>query len=146
MTGRLALLLGVVLLIGCAGSRQAAETSELEVWVGTWQGMALHENRNDPPRQWTMVLTLHKGRLRGVMNDNFGEMRRKKLEGIKIVDDELHFTVAFETSRGLHRICRHRARLQDDIMLSLFDGSEGGRALAGKWEARRIAGAPTATQ
>jgi hypothetical protein len=108
--------------------------------------MALQENRNDPPRQWTMVLTLHKGRLRGVMSDNFGEMRRKKVEGIKIVDGELHFTVAYETSRGLHRICRHRARPQDNILLSLFDGSEGGRALAGKWEARRTADTPAPTQ
>jgi hypothetical protein len=146
MTGRLVLLIGVSLLIGCAGSRQATENSDLEMWVGTWQGMALQENRNDPPRQWTMVLALHKGRLRGVMSDNFGEMRRKKVEGIKIVDGELHFTVAYETSRGLHRICRHRARLQDNILLSLFDGSEGGRALAGKWEARRTADTPAPTQ
>jgi hypothetical protein len=146
MTGRFVLLIGVSLLFGCAGTRQAPENAEWEMWVGTWQGMALQENRNDPPRQWTMVLTLHNGWLRGVMSDNLGEMRRKKVEGIKIVDGELHFTVAYETSRGLHRICRHRARLQDDILLSLFDGSEGGRALTGKWEARRIAGAPAATQ
>jgi hypothetical protein len=146
MTGRLALLIGVSLLIGCAGSRQAEKNPELEMWVGTWQGMALLENRNDPPRQWTMVLSLRKGRLRGIMSDNLGEMRRRKLEDIKIVDGELHFTVAYETSRGLHRICRHHAQLQDDILLSRFDGSEGGRALAGKWEARRIAGMPTATQ
>jgi hypothetical protein len=108
--------------------------------------MALQENRNEAPRQWTMILTLRKGRLRGVMSDNLGEMRRKKVEGIKIVDGELHFTVAHETSRGLHRICRHRARLHDGMLLSLFDGSEGGRALEGKWEARRTAGTPTATQ
>lgn len=146
MTGRFVLLIGVSLLIGCAGSRQAMENTELETWVGTWQGMALHENRNDPPRQWTMVLRFHKGRLRGVMSDNLGEMRRKKVEGIEIVDGELHFTVAYETSRGLHRICRHHARRQDDMLLSLFDGSEGGRAIAGKWEARRIAGTPAVTQ
>ncbi len=146
MTGRLALLIGVSLLFGCAGSRQAAENPEWEMWVGTWQGMALQENRNDPPQQLTMVLTLHKGKLRGVMSDNFGEMRRKKVAGIKIVDGELHFTVAHETSRGLHRICHHRARLQDDMLLSLFDGSEGGRSLAGKWEARRTADTPAATQ
>jgi hypothetical protein len=146
MTGRLALLIGVSLLIGCAGSRQAAENPEWETWVGTWQGMALHENRNDPPRQWTMVLSIRKGQLRGIMSDDLGEMRRRKLEDIKIVDGELHFKVAHETSRGLHRICRHRAHLQDDILLSVFDGSEGGRALEGKWEARRTAGTPAATQ
>ena len=138
--------LWIWLIVGCAGPRQSVENSEQQMWVGTWRGMAIRENRVETPRQWTMVLTLHKGRLRGVMSDNLGEMRRKKVEGIKIVDGELHFTVAYETSRGLHRICRHRARRQDDILLSLFDGSEGGRALAGKWEARRIAGAPAATQ
>jgi hypothetical protein len=138
--------LGVLLLAGCAGSRQTAETSEWEMWVGTWQGMALPENRNDPPQQWTMILSIHKGQLRGVMSNDLGEMRRKKLEGIKIVDNELYFTVAYETSRGLHRICRYRARLQDDMLLSLFDGSEGGRSLEGKWEARRIAGVPSATR
>lgn len=146
MSRRLFLLISVLLLAGCAGSRQTVENSELQMWVGTWQGMALQENRNDPPRQWTMVMSLRKGRLRGVMSDNLGEMRRRKLEDIKIVDGELHFTVAYETSRGLHRICRHRAHLQDDILLSVFDGSEGGRALEGKWEARRIAGTPAATQ
>lgn len=146
MTGRLVFLMGVLLLIGCAGSRQAEKNPELEMWVGTWQGMALLENRNDPPRQWTMVLSLRKDRLRGIMSDNLGEMRRRKLEDIKIVEGELHFSVAYETSRGLHRICRHRARLQDDILLSLFDGSEGGRSLTGKWEARRTAGTPAAAQ
>lgn len=140
------LLIGVLVFAGCAGSRQAEQNPELEMWVGTWQGMALLENRNDPPRQWTMTVSFRKGQLRGVMSDNLGEMRRRKLEDVKIVDGELHFTVAYETSRGLHRICRHRAHLQDDILLSVFDGSEGGRALEGKWEARRIAGTPTATQ
>jgi hypothetical protein len=146
MSRWLFLLIGALLSAGCAGSRQAAENPELQQWVGTWQGMALQENRNDPPRQWTLILSIHRGRLRGVMSDNLGEMRRRKLENVKIVDGELRFTVAYETSRGLHRICRHHAKLEDDILLSRFDGSEGGRALEGKWEARQVAGASTATQ
>jgi hypothetical protein len=128
--------------MSCAGSRQTTENPELQPWVGIWQGMALQESRNDQPRQWTLTLTLKKGRLRGVMSDDVGEMRRKKVEDLQIVDDELHFKVSYETTRGLHMSCAHRAKLQDDTLLSLFEGSEGGRALAGKWEARRMIIAP----
>ncbi|MDZ7291659.1 MAG: hypothetical protein ONB44_17460 [candidate division KSB1 bacterium] len=144
MTRWFILVTGALLLFGCAGSRRGAENPELQPWVGTWQGMALQESRNDQPRQWTLVLTLKKGRLLGVMHDDLGEMRQKKLKGLKIVDGELHFTVSYETARGLHMICHHRANLQDDTILSLFEGSEGGRALAGKWEARRVFSVPQA--
>jgi len=146
MTRQVFFAVGIFLLISCAGSRQTADNPELQPWLGVWQGMALQESRRDQPRQWTLVLTLKKGRLHGFMRDDAGEMRRQKLEELKIVDDELHFKVAYETRRGLHMICRHRAKLQDDTLLSLFEGSEGGRALAGKWEARRRILAPEANQ
>jgi hypothetical protein len=134
--------IGMFWFIGCAGSRQAAENTELQPWVGVWQGLALQESRQDQPRQWTLILSLKKKQLHGVMSDDIGEMRRKKLENLKVIDDELHFKVAYETTRGLHMICEHRAKLQDDTLLSLFEGREGGRALAGKWEARRTVLAP----
>jgi hypothetical protein len=73
-------------------------------------------------------------------------MRRKRVENLKIVDGELHFTVSYETMRGLQMDCRHRARLQDDNLLSRFDAREGGRALEGKWEARKILGTTEAAQ
>src|SRR5574341_854665 len=146
MTRWLALWTGVLLLLGCAGSRQTGENADLQMWVGTWQGMALQENRSDSPRQWRLVLSLKNNRLAGVMSDNLGEMRRKPVENLKIVDGELHFTVSYETMRGLQMDCRHRARLQEDILLSRFDAREGGRALEGKWEARKIVGATEATQ
>jgi hypothetical protein len=145
MTNRTVFLIGVLLLLGCAGSRQATENPELQPWVGIWRGMALEESRDDPPRQWTLTLTLKKGSLRGVMSDDIGEMRRKRLEDVKIVDDELHFKVLYETTRGLLMSCEHRAKLQDDTILSIFRGSEGGRALAGKWEARRMVLKPAVT-
>jgi len=135
-------LIGIFSLMSCAGSRQTAENPEQQPWVGIWQGMALQESRNDQPRQWTLILTLKKNQLRGVMSDDMGEMRRKKLENLRIVDDELYFKVSYETTRGLHMVCEHRAKLQDDTLLSLFEGSEGGQALAGKWEARRTMLAP----
>jgi hypothetical protein len=141
-----ALIAALWFLLGCGSSRQAGENADLQMWVGTWQGMALQENRSDPPRQWILVLSLDKNRLIGVMSDDRGEMRRKKVENLKVVDGELYFTVSYETSRGLQMDCRHRIRLQDDILLSHFDGREGGRALEGKWEARKNAGATEATQ
>lgn len=143
MTRRFIFSIGILLLTSCAGTRQEAVKPELQPWVGTWQGMALQESRDDQPRQWTLVLTQKKGKLRGVMSDDINEMRRKKLEDVKIVDDELHFKVSYETTRGLHMHCEHRVKLQDDTILSIFTGSEGGRALAGKWEARRMVLAPT---
>jgi len=143
MTAKFAGLIGLLLLTGCAGSRQTAENPALQPWVGMWQGLALQESRQDQPRQWSLVLAVKNGRLRGFMSDDIGEMRRKRLEDLKIVDDELHFKVFYETTRGLHMICAHRAKLQDgNTLLSLFEGSEGGRALAGKWEARRMVLAP----
>lgn len=147
MTRHLILLLGAAWLgLGCAGSRQTGGNVDLQMWVGAWQGMALQENRSDPPRQWILVLSLNKNRLSGVMSDDRGEMRRKRVENLKLIDGELCFTVSYETSRGLQMDCRHRARLQDDILLSHFDGREGGRAFEGKWEARKSAGATEATQ
>jgi len=142
MTRRFVSFIGILLLTSCAGSRQTAENPELQPWVGTWQGMALQESRDDQPRQWTLILTQKKGKLRGVMSDGLGEMRRKRLEDVKLVDDELHFKVFYETTRGLHMHCEHRVKLQDDTLLSIFTASEGGRALAGKWEARRMVLAP----
>jgi len=144
MTRRFVFFIEILLLMGCAGSRQTAENPELQPWVGTWQGMALQESRDDQPRQWTLILTQKNGKLRGVMSDDIGEMRRKRLEDVKLVDDELHFKVFYETTRGLHMNCEHRVKLQDDTILSIFTGSEGGRALAGKWEARRMVLAPAA--
>ena len=141
-----ALIAAVWFLLGCASSRQSGESADLQMWVGTWQGMALQENRSEPPRQWILVLSLNKNRLSGVMSDDRGEMRRKKVENLKLVDGELYFTVSHETSRGLQMDCRHRAHLQDDILLSHFDGREGGRAFEGKWEARKTASAAEAKQ
>jgi len=145
MTRQFVFLIGILLLTSCAGTRQEAENSELQPWMGTWQGMALQESRDDQPRQWTLILTQKKGKLRGVMSDDINEMRRKRLEDVKLVEDELHFKVFYETTRGLHMHCEHRVKLQDDTILSIFTGSEGGRALAGKWEARRMVLAPAAT-
>jgi len=145
MTRRFVFLMGILLLTGCAGTRQEAEIPELQPWVGIWQGMALQESRDDQPRQWTLTLSQKKGKLRGAMSDDLGEMRRKKLEDVRLVDDELHFKVSYETTRGLHMHCAHRMKLQDDTILSIFTGSEGGRALAGKWEARRMVLVPAAT-
>jgi len=142
MATRFVGLIGILFLTSCAGTRQETESPELQPWVGTWQGMALQESRDDQPRQWTLVLMQKKGKLRGVMSDDIDEMRRKKLEDVEIVDDELHFKVSYETTRGLHMNCEHRVKLQDDTILSIFTGSEGGRALAGKWEARRMVLAP----
>jgi hypothetical protein len=137
--------LGIFLFMSCAGSRQTTALAELQPWEGMWQGLALQESHSDQPRQWSLVLAQKNGRLRGFMSDDIGEMRRKKLEDLKIVDDELHFRVAYETTRGLQMICTHRAKLQNDnTLLSLFEGKEGGRALAGKWEARRMVLAPAA--
>ncbi len=144
MTRRFVSFIGILLLTSCAGSRQTAENPELQPWVGTWQGMALQESRDDQPRQWRLILTQKKGKLRGVMSDDINEMRRKKLEDVQIIDDELHFKVSYETARGLHMHCEHRVKLQDDTLLSIFTGSEGGRSLAGKWEARRMVLAPAA--
>ncbi|MCG3117894.1 MAG: hypothetical protein ALAOOOJD_00006 [bacterium] len=130
---------GVLLFSSCAGSRQTAENPELQPWVGIWQGMAIPESRHDQPRQWQLTLSLKKGRLQGLMSDDLGEMRREKLQDLKILDGELHFRLSYETARGLHRICSHRVTLQDEnTLLSLFGGSEGGRELSGKWEAKRM--------
>ena len=145
MTRQLVFLIGILFLTSCAGSRQTAENPALQPWVGTWQGMALQESHDDQPRQWTLILMQKKGKLRGMMSDDIGEMRRKRLEEVKLVDDELHFKVFYETTRGLHMHCEHRVKLQDDTILSIFTGSEGGRALAGKWEARRMVLAPAPT-
>jgi hypothetical protein len=123
------------------------DNPELQKWAGTWHGMALRENRADPSRQWTLVLSLKNGRLLGVISDDIGELRRKKVDDLRVVDGQLHFSITYETARGLQVNCRHRADWQDDKLLSVFEGREGGRAFEGKWEAERIPGTQgTATQ
>jgi hypothetical protein len=147
MIRRTILAVGILLFAGCSGSRQTvAENPELQLWVGAWEGMAIRENQADSPRQWTLVLTLKNGRLRGVMSDDVGEMRRKKVDELRIVGEQLYFSVNYETARGLQVICRHHAQLEDYKLLSVFVGREGGRAFEGKWEAKRIFSAEEATQ
>jgi hypothetical protein len=108
--------------------------------------MALRENRAEPPRQWTLVLSLKNGRLLGVMSDDAGEMRRLRLDDLRVTNSVLQFSVTYETSRGLQVVFRHRARLMEDKLLSVFVGREGGRPFDGKWEAQRISAAEAAAQ
>ena len=138
MQTRMVILLGVLFFIGCAGTRSNTENPELQPWAGMWQGLAIQESHHDQPQQWTLILSQKNGKLHGKLSDDIGEMRRKKLEEIKLIDGELHFKVQYETRRGLHMTCQHRIKMQDDTLLSVFSGMEGGRALSGVWEARRM--------
>jgi hypothetical protein len=146
MTRWIVLIIGSLLMVGCAGTHQTADNPELQMWVGTWQGVAMRENRPDPPRQWTLVLSQKNGRLHGVISDDLGELRRKKVDDLRIVNDQLQFSLSYETARGLQVVCHCRVQLEEDKMLTSFDGREGGRAFEGKWEARRIIVSRQATQ
>lgn len=138
MTRWIVLIIVSVLVVGCAGTRQTVDNPELQVWVGAWQGVAIRENRPDPPRQWTLVLSQKNGRLYGVISDDLGELRRKKVDDLRIVNDQLQFSMSYETARGLQVVCRCRVQLKEDKMLTAFEGREGGRAFEGKWEAKRL--------
>ena len=135
---RLTCVLLLILLAGCGGTRQQANMQTLEKWAGKWSGQGLRENRLDPLQTWTLELSLHDGRLAGVMDDALGEMRKQKLRNVRLVEDVLYFKLGFETSRGLHVVYQHEVRITGDKMLSLFHGQEGGKSFTGKWEAKRV--------
>lgn len=59
-----------------------------------------------------------------------------KIEKISVTANELGFTFSYETSRGLRAVFNNSAIREGHRLLSLFEGSEGGRAFRGKWEAR----------
>lgn len=134
----LAMMLALLALFGCGGSRALVDVKLLEPWVGSWRGQGLRDNRADPLQQWTVALALRENRLAGTINDELGEMRNIELRDVHVADDELFFKVNYESSRGLHVTYQHRARMQGDKLLSLFEGKEGGRSFAGKWEAKRV--------
>ena len=136
----------LLIVTGCAGTRQQADITSLQKWEGKWRGQGLRENRLDPLQTWTLDLVLKNGRLTGVMDDALGEMRRQKLRDVRMADDVLHFNLGFETSRGLQVEYQHEVRITGDKMLSLFQGQEGGKSFVGKWEAKRVYEAGSAAQ
>ncbi len=128
----------LIMLAACGSSKKLSDPKILEPWVGSWRGQGLRDNRTDPLQQWTLQLELKDGKLTGVMNDALGEMRDIKLKEVYVSDGELFFQLSYESSRGLHVLYRHQARMQGDKLLSLFEGKEGGKSFAGKWEAKRL--------
>lgn len=122
--------------IGCAGSKPHGEVAELQTWVGTWRGVAIIENTTEPPSEWSLCLIEKNRRLRGHISSVGAQFTRVKIENVVLNGNELHFTFGFETRRGLRAVLRHVATRQGYKLLSVFQGSEGGRALRGKWEAR----------
>jgi hypothetical protein len=139
-------ILLLFIITGCGGTRQQADISALEKWVGKWRGQGLRENRLDPLQTWTLDLSLNNGSLAGVMNDALGEMRKIKLRDVRMAEDVLYFNLGFETSRGLQVEYQHEVRISGDKMLSLFQGEEGGKSFVGKWEAKRVYDGDTAAQ
>ncbi len=128
----------ISLLAACGGSQKLVDQKTLEPWVGTWRGQGVRDNHIDPLQQWTLTLVLTNGKLAGRMSDALGEMRNLELREVNVIAGELHFRLNYESSRGLHLVYRHRARMQGDKLLSLFEGNEGGKSFAGKWEAKRV--------
>ncbi|MEK7727582.1 MAG: hypothetical protein AAB354_04170 [candidate division KSB1 bacterium] len=131
-------LFTLLLLAACGGSQKLVDQKTLEPWVGTWRGQGVRDNRIDPLQQWTLTLALKGNQLAGKMSDELGEMRNVELRDVRVAEGELHFKLSYESSRGLHVLYRHRARMQGDKLLSLFEGNEGGKSFAGKWEAKRV--------
>ena len=128
----------LLLLIACGGSQKLVDQKTLEPWVGMWRGQGVRDNRIDPLQQWTLTVALKGNQLEGRMSDGLGEMRNLELRDLRVAEGELHFKLSYESSRGLHVLYRHRARMQGDKLLSLFEGTEGGKSFAGKWEAKRV--------
>ncbi len=131
-------LLVFVALAACGGSQKLVDQKTLEPWAGAWRGQGVRDNRIDPLQQWTLTLALKENQLAGRMSDELGEMRNLELRDVRVAEGELHFKLSYESSRGLHVLYRHRARMQGDKLLSLFEGNEGGKSFAGKWEAKRV--------
>lgn len=134
----ISLLFTLLLLTACGGSQKLADQETLEPWVGAWSGQGVRDNRVDPLQKWTLTLSLKAGKLEGRMSDELDEMRNLELRDVNVLAGELHFKLSYESSRGLHVNYRHRARMQGDKLLSLFEGNEGGKSFAGKWEAKRV--------
>lgn len=136
--GRLKLgsvLIFLVLLMGCASSRPHGLSADLQAWVGVWRGTALIENALEAPAEWSLQLTEKNGRLRGFISSNETQFGRIRIEDVKVTGSELYFTFGYETRRGLRAVQRHKAVRYGEKLLSVFDGSEGGRPFRGKWEA-----------
>lgn len=134
----LSLLCTLLLLTACGSGQKLVDQKTLEPWVGTWRGQGVRDNRLDPLQQWTLTVALKENRLTGRMSDGLGEMRNLELRDVYVAEGELRFKLSYESSRGLHVLYRHRARMQGDKLLSLFEGNEGGKSFAGKWEAKRV--------
>ena len=125
-----------ILFLGCAATKPQTDDATLQSWVGTWRGVAIVEGSNDPPDEWILFLRKDNARLRGRISSRQGLFSRMKIERISVTANELNFTFSYETSRGLRGVFNNSAIREGHKLLSLFEGSEGGRAFRGKWEAR----------
>jgi hypothetical protein len=126
----------LILSLGCASSKPQADDATLQSWVGIWRGVAIVEGSNNPPDEWILLLTKDKTRLRGLISSRQGLFSRMKVEKIVVTANELGFTFSYETSRGLRAVFNNSAIREGHKLLSIFQGSEGGRSFRGRWEAR----------
>lgn len=129
-------LFALILLFGCAGTKPPADEASLHSWVGVWRGVAIVEGTKTEPDEWILHLTSDNLRLSGRISSGRGLFSRIKVEKLAVNADELSFSFSYETSRGLRAVFHHSAIREGHKLLSLFQGSEGGRAFRGKWEAR----------
>jgi len=126
----------LILFLGCAGTKPQADDATLQSWVGTWRGVAIVEGSEYPPDEWILFVAKDNVRLRGGISSRQGLFSRIKVEKISVTASELSFTFSYETSRGLRAVFKNSAIREGHKLLSLFQGSEGGRAFRGRWEAR----------
>jgi hypothetical protein len=126
----------LILFLGCAGSKPQVDDATLQSWIGVWRGVAIVGGANNAPDEWLLRLTKDGSRLRGKISSRQRLFTGVKVDKLQVSANELTFSFSYETSRGLRAEFNNSAIREGHKLLSIIQGSEGGRGFRGKWEAR----------
>ncbi len=138
MRMRLIWLLGIVILNACSGSYEIRNSGTLDDrWAGQWQGLMLIENSLEPPKTVGLEIEFTSTHIRAFYTDESEKVYRKQVRKLKIEGDRIRFQVAYETRRGLRAVLAFSGQRHGRSLMFELWGSEGGRTLRGKWEARQ---------
>ena len=135
---RLIGLLGIVFLYACSGAYEIRNSGSVDDrWAGKWQGLMLIENSLQPPKSVALEIDFTSTHIRAFYTDETEKVYRKQVNKLKIEGDAIRFQVAYETRRGLRAVLVFSGKRQGRSLMFELWGSEGGRTLRGKWEARQ---------
>ncbi len=124
----------LVLLMGvCAAiALMAQKPADL---VGTWTGMATLEGM-DEPNEFTLVMELEEGKLKGHLTDQYGSLNEAPLSEIKLAEGIFSFSVLATGPDGQELKLLLKMNIDGDSMKGELTVPDWG--MNGTWEAAKL--------